>query len=252
VDRTGLDSPNDVQANPGGSFTIDPDGSDNFTYKAGNGASPDQAAVDVQEDSSGNFDGDGDSEIIVGTNSGETLNGNGGKDVLFGGGGTDTLNGGDGDDWLVYDTADGTINGGNDFDTLRFETALNIDIDDDNGGNSFDIVNRVNNIEAIDLRNGNAGDVFGNTSGDEALSAADVINMTDADATLYIMGDGNGAAGGDDDEVRLSGNWAVGATATVNDPAHADIHGLTFTQYTLGGATVYVQNTVEVDNNSGG
>lgn len=240
VNRSLLDNPTSTVSNPGSSFTIDPDGSDDFTYKAANGGTPDQATVDVQEDNSGNFAGDGDSEIIVGTSGSEVLDGNGGNDVLFGNGGTDTLNGGAGDDWLVYDSDD--INdGGADFDTLRFESGVDLNVDDDGGSNNF--VNRVNNIEAIDLRNG-AADDFGNSgeSGEDALSAADVINMTDADATLYIMGD-NG------DEVRLDGNWTVGATAQVIDPTRPDINGLTFTQYTLGGATVYVQSNVDVDNN---
>jgi hypothetical protein len=243
VNRSLLDSPTSTVNNPGSSFTIDPDGSDDFTYKAANGGTPDQATVDVQEDSSGNFAGDGDHEIIVGTSGSEVLDGNGGNDVLFGNGGTDTLNGGAGDDWLVYDNDD-IIDGGADFDTLRFETAFDIQIDGETDeAGEVNIVNRVNNIEAVDLRNG-ADDDFGNSgeSGEDALSAADVINMTDADATLYIMGD-NG------DEVRLDGNWTVGATAQANDPAHSDIHGLTFTQYTLGGATVFVQSNVEVDNN---
>ena len=239
------------------SFTVDFDNgqtngsSDPFTYTVTGGTVVNGGAVHL--DTSGAIDGVSTNDIIVGTGAAETLNGNDGNDVLSGGGGNDTLNGGNGDDWLIYDTADGTINGGANFDTLRVESGtLDFNIDDDTGGNSFNFLGRVNNIEAIDLRNGNTANDIGDGSGDNDLSAADVIDITDANKTLYIMGDGNGAAPGGDDQVRLSGTWTVGATAQVNDPAHADINGLTFTQYTLGGATVYVQDTVEVINNAGG
>jgi T1SS-143 domain-containing protein len=194
------------------------------------------------------LNGTSSDDIIIGDGTGETLNGGQGNDILVGGGGTDTLNGGDGDDWLIYDDSD-TFNGGNHFDTLKFTSSVDLNVDDD----SADLINRVDNIEAIDLRNGSTSDDFGNSeggSGDNALSANDVITMTDGDNTLYILGDGNGAAAGADDEVRLSGNWTVGSTFTANDPTNDVINGLTFTTYTNGGATLYIQTTIEVDNNA--
>jgi VCBS repeat-containing protein len=254
VNRSGLDTPTSTANNPGGSFTIDPNHNNDFTYKASDGSDTDQATVDVREDTSGSLDGGVDNEIIVGTSSNEALNGNGGNDVLFGGGGNDTMNGGIGDDWLIYDTADGSIDGGTGFDVLRIESALDINVDNDVGGDSFNIIGRVNNIEAIDLRNGNTGDDFGTGNGgdgDNNLSTADVIDMTES-GVLYILGDGNGASPGNDDQVRLSGSWTVGATAVANDPGHPDINGLTFTQYTNGGATLFIQNTIDVENNAGG
>jgi T1SS-143 domain-containing protein len=191
-------------------------------------------------------------DIIIGDGSNETLNGGKGDDTLVGGGGNDVLNGGEGDDWLIYDDSD-TFDGGTGFDMLKMVNGFDNQIDNETGeSGEVNFVGRVDNIEAVDLRNGSTSDDFGNTgeSGDDALSAADVIAMTDADNVLYILGDGDGAGAGADDEVRLDGNWANNGDVTVNDPSNSMIHGLTFTQYTLGGATVYVQTTVDVDNNN--
>ncbi|WP_208109843.1 DUF5801 repeats-in-toxin domain-containing protein [Dongia mobilis] len=229
--------PGDNYVPNGGSTQFD------YTVKDPSGLS-DNATVGVKYVSTGGgaaasnkLEGTDSDDIIIGDGSNETLNGGKGDDILVGGGGNDVLNGGDGDDWLIYDSSD-TFDGGTGFDTLKFLSGVDIDIDNEGGSNNF--IGRVDNIEAIDLRNG-ANDDFGNSgeSGEggegNGLSAQDVIDITDGDNTLYIYGDNSG------DEVRFQGNWSQGSDYVAG--------GITFTTWTNGGATVYIQNTVDVDNN---
>ncbi|WP_374376209.1 DUF5801 repeats-in-toxin domain-containing protein, partial [Dongia sp.] len=188
--------------------------------------------------------GDADDDRIDGGSGADTLFGDGGNDYLIGGAGIDTLNGGIGNDTLVYDGQD-TFDGGDGFDVVKFESPVDINIDNDGGaGNNF--IGRVTNVEAIDLRNGSTSDDFGNSGDDNALSASDVLDITGGGGVLYILGDGNGGASGADDQVDLTG-FAFQQNVTVNDPSNTLIHGLTFAQYTSGGATVFVQNTIDVE-----
>lgn len=183
--------------------------------------------------------GDNNDDYIDGGSGNDTLFGDAGNDTLIGGVGTDTLNGGAGNDTMIYDIDD-SFNGGSEQDVLKFLSPIDQDM---NSG----FVNRIDNVEVIDLRNGSATDDFGNGSSSEALSAADVLAMSDS-GTMYILGEGDGGeAGAADDEVRLASGWNNQGNVTVNDPSNAVLNGLTFVHYQNGTAHLYVQNTVDVD-----
>lgn len=72
------------------------------------------------------------------------------------------------------------------------------------------------NIETIDLRDGSGQEL--------ALSAADVLAMTDSRRHCTILADQH-------DTIRLVGNWTAGATS------------FNTTAYSLDGATLFVDNT---------
>jgi Ca2+-binding RTX toxin-like protein len=106
---------------------------------------------------------------------GETLSGGALSDVLVGGSGSDALYGEGGNDTLVYDSNDSVIDGGTGTDTLVLAGDTDIDFTTWNS-------DAVKNIEIIDL-----------TSGDHDLSNLslnDVVNMTDINNDIYILGNG--------------------------------------------------------------
>ena len=107
-------SPRSVSSPIPGSVTIADNGTagGTFDYTASDGNETDPAGVTVESDTTGALDGDGDSEILVGTSGAQTINGNDGNDILIGGGGLDVLNGGNGDDVHAYATGIAAIDGG--------------------------------------------------------------------------------------------------------------------------------------------
>jgi VCBS repeat-containing protein len=109
---------------------------------------------------------DGD-DLIIGTD---------GNDVIDGGAGSDVIHAGTGDDTIVYDATDSVIDGGEGEDTLIVPD--NVDI---NFGALDTTNNPIENIETIDLETGDH-DLTN-------LSLEDVIDMTDADNELTIIGD---------------------------------------------------------------
>lgn len=182
-----------------------------------------------------------DSSIFGGTDGNDTLNGNNGDDVLYGsagddhlygGAGNDTLYGGEGNDYLdggtgrdilhgdagndtlVYDAQDILIDGGTGSDTLLFTSNTTIDF------STLDsTTNPVKNVEVLDLTQA--------TVEIKNLSLQDVIDMTDSNNTLTILGDST------NDKVDFEGNgWSKAAntvTETINGASH------TFEVYTNAG-----------------
>ncbi|MFG6487753.1 PA14 domain-containing protein [Roseateles sp. BYS78W] len=110
---------------------------------------------------------------ITGNTAANTLDGGDGNDTLIGGGGADTLLGGNGDDTLIAASPADLVSadGGAGIDLLKFTTI----------GASFDVASLINvahNIEALDLRNGSAGDID--------LSSLGITSITDANHALTL------------------------------------------------------------------
>ncbi len=145
-------------------------------------------------------------EVIDGGKGNDILNGGAGADELYGGKGNDTLNGGagadelyggKGDDTLVFDAADAVINGGAGNDTLEVVAS---DVNFTDLGSQLIV-----DMEVIDLSDSGSQKII--------LDATSVKNMTDADNTLLINGDGGDNA----DIVNLPGWTKNDSTATIDD-----------------------------------
>lgn len=136
----------------------------------------------------------GDDHLYGGAGN-DTLYGGAGNDYLDGGTGRDILHGDTGNDTLVYDAQDILIDGGTGSDTLLFTSNTTID---------FSILdsttNPVKNVEVLDLTQAKV--TITN------LSLNDVIDMTDSNNTLTILGDS-----GDKVNVpAISGDYTVAKT----------------------------------------
>lgn len=133
-------------------------------------------------------------QYILGGAGDDTLYGNDGDDVLIGDLGVDKFYGGAGNDTLISDihtNADGTLNmttdsgagaldGGTSIDTLILaKDGNNIDF------SVFGVDGIIKNIEMIDLGHGGDADNHLLTN----LTLDDVVQMTDSNNTLTIMGD---------------------------------------------------------------
>lgn len=118
-----------------------------------------------------------------------------GDNELVGTIGPDSLEGREGNDTLVFDTEDALIDGGAGTDTVILVGDTNIDFDTWESSS-------LKNIEIIDL-----------TSGDQELtniSLNDVINMTDSNNDIYILGD----AGDKVDFLDLNG-WVLNSAPVI-------------------------------------
>jgi len=154
--------------------------------------------------------GGSDHDQISGLGANDSLSGNAGNDTLDGGTGADKLSGGANDDTLVWDPTDTLVDGGDGNDTLLVQSDLDL-----TG------VTAVKNIEHVDLAtDGNANTV--------TLTAADVLAITDAGATLTIDG-------GSNDTANIGSGWS----APVAGPPGFDT-------YTKDGATLVVDQHVTV------
>jgi hypothetical protein len=136
----------------------------------------DTGTVTVSRSTNATLNGTTGDDIMIAARSGSsTLNGGDGNDILIGGTSyTDTLNGGAGDDVLVFDSSD-TLNGGTGTDTMILSSSTNIDF-------SALANDKVTNMEVIDLTINGSHNITN-------LSLKDVIDMTDSNNTLTIIGD---------------------------------------------------------------
>ena len=158
------------------------------------------------------LDGQGGDDSLTGSSGTDILKGGDGDDTLDGGAGADVVIGGHGADTLVFDAMDTVIDGGNGGgdDTLILETDESID---------FGVItdDPVKNIEEIDLTVNGNHDLIN-------LSAQDVLDMTDGDNELYILGDngddvsGTGwQADGSDGDYSIYINTILGVSLYVQD-----------------------------------
>ncbi|MFG6455798.1 beta strand repeat-containing protein [Roseateles sp. BYS96W] len=117
--------------------------------------------------------GNGDDNQITGNTAANTLSGGAGNDTLIGAGGADILLGGDGNDTLVAASPSdlAAADGGTGVDLLKFTTS----------GANFDIASLISvasNLEALDVRNGGAGNI--------SLSSLGITSITDASHALTL------------------------------------------------------------------
>ncbi len=109
-------------------------------------------------------------DTLAGTSGNDIVHGFAGNDVIDGGAGSDRLDGGQGDDVLVWDSADAKVDGKNGSDTLRVDG-------DDADFTTF--AGKLSGLEIVDLQN----------DATITLSAQDVLEITDNNNTLAILGD---------------------------------------------------------------
>ncbi|DAB38342.1 MAG TPA: hypothetical protein CFH83_06385, partial [Sulfuricurvum kujiense] len=113
--------------------------------------------------------------MTTGTSGNEVITGTDGSEIIDGLTGADTINAGAGYDTITFDQNDYLIDGGTGIDTLILPTSVNINF-------SALANDKVTNMEVIDLNiNGNHNITN--------LSLQDVIDMTDSNNTLTIIGD---------------------------------------------------------------
>lgn len=122
------------------------------------------------------YNGDGNDNYVTGTDGKDVIHGGAGNDVLDGGANKDWIYGDEGNDTILFDAKDALMDGGNGIDTLLLPTGTNIDFSALNTAN-----NPIKNIEVIDLGTTGAHSLTN-------LSLQDVIDMTDSNHTLTIIG----------------------------------------------------------------
>ena len=159
---------------------------------------------------------------LYGAGGGDTLIGSGGSDILNGGPGLDTLNGNGGNDILVYDSVNNDyIDGGLGFDILRVDAgALQLSLAGSSNPLNTLTVNpivdltgkNIHNIEAILITEEAGASTLATDPNDDIgttliLRAQDVLNFTDSNDTLHVMG-----SPGDKLDLHTADIWIQGAT----------------------------------------
>jgi Ca2+-binding RTX toxin-like protein len=115
-----------------------------------------------------------------------------GNDVINGGGGADAINGGQGDDEIhVADNKFFRIDGGTGVDALHLDYAGAIDFGNLDGNASTSDRNRIENVETIDVDNGQANAL--------TLHLADVLDLDVTNSNL-------GGVADLDNVLRIDGN----------------------------------------------
>ncbi|HWA11941.1 MAG TPA: calcium-binding protein, partial [Burkholderiales bacterium] len=166
-----------------------------------------------------NATGNDDDNNLVGNEGANILNGGGGNDYLDGKAGADFLHGGDGDDRFNFDALDTAYDGGAGTDWVILSTGLSASIDLASQGSGFA------GIEGFEL-------VFENTL---LLDEQSVLDLSDTSDIIYVKGDGT----------------SLVARHSESDPAwtpgsNENIDGVLYHTYTLGAASVYVQDGVQI------
>jgi hypothetical protein len=211
-----------------------------FEYAADDGATGAHTLTD------GNGGNAGTADYLFGGSGGDTINGTSGANVLNGGdildaanNGGDTINGGTGTDVLVFDYID-TLDGNAGFDVVRVDYGAIYNTMKDEG---LALPAGLTNA-TVDMRNASILDVESILITEEAsasltegtklqIEAQDVLDFTDANDKLYIIG-----SKGDSVEVDLNGA-TLGAPIAVNDTTR----GMTFNEYHLSNGGILIVDT---------
>ena len=203
---------------------LDGDGFDDLIMNSGSGA--DTRVVVMY---GGNYtqsvthSGTKDDDQIVGTGLSDVIVTGDGDDTVFTEGGRDTIKLGQGNDEVVLGSGDfKSLAGGAGFDVMKFDAAVDLDLGDYGTG-------RISGIEEIDITEGESS---------LSLNLLDVLELGGFE--VFVTGDA-------DDKVNLQGqvgNQAAWQTdgSTIEHP----LNGNSYSVYTLGQVTVYVDTDVEV------
>ncbi|NGZ28044.1 MAG: DUF4347 domain-containing protein, partial [Magnetococcales bacterium] len=151
-------------------------------------------------------------DLLRGGMTADTLLGGGGKDVLIGGAGNDLL--------AVRDDTFGLVNGGGGNDTLRMEGGWLLDL------TTPGVSGRLHGIDTLDMRSGTDANAV-------ILNAAVVSQITDAGASLRILGDGN-------DRLQMGDGWTKTSNANT-------LAGQSYHRYNRGGVDLLVDSRVVVN-----
>ncbi len=179
------------------------------------------AGYDVLYGNNGNdsIDGGAGNDVLKGGSGDDLLEGGDGNDLLDGGSGIDVLHGGAGNDGILWDAADiltaSAIDGGLGTDTLMLLGA-NQTIDLTAINDTY-----IANIEMIDIT--------GSGHNTLTLNNTDLSALSTTTDTLFVHGNAG-------DTVNLSGGWSDAGTTTINS--------ILYHQYTLGGLTAYLDESM--------
>ncbi len=159
---------------------------------------------------------DGD-DTLTGTADADVIVGGQGDDTILGGGGDDVISAGAGDDLISVGAGNLSIDGGSGVDTVLIEEGGIFDLDPTGG-------TRISGVETIDSAAGADNTLV--------LSFDDLLDMTEVDNTLTILGDN-----GDTVNADLSGH-------TVKSEDHG-----AFTRYVIDGGVAVLDVDNEVQQN---
>ena len=147
----------------------------------------------------------------------------GGNDTIDGGGGDDIIYAQEGDDTIIYDENDSVVDGGSGYDVISIDSGDDIDFSV-LGTDTSDPM-PFSDIEELNIENGTGDNSI------SSLSAQDVLDMTDGDDELAILGD-NGDSVSFAEGIGGVGGWTyLGISGGFHD-------------YTLNGAIVKIDQDI--------
>ncbi|ASQ90919.1 hypothetical protein CHL67_08295 [Prosthecochloris sp. GSB1] len=166
--------------------------------------------------------GGDEADFLEGTPGSDKIYAYEGDDAIVGYGGVDLIDAGTGDDYIVFFNEDFFVDGGEGLDGLALTDDVHLD----------DVAAVAENIEAIDLYDYN---LF-------SITPAGVVNVTDENNTLILMGYGN---------VQLTYQEAAPSFVLSEEDVTleiGDLEGLLFDHYTIadGSVHLYVWNEMDV------
>jgi hypothetical protein len=192
---------------------------------------------------------------IVGTSAADTLTGTTAADVIYGNGGADQITAGAGNDVVILNassiaalsaTNTASVNGGGGVNSLKVN-GINQTLDLSNAT----VYGKVDNFSVIDMRQGNGNKVKLNLQDVLNLSGvADNTGTVGVDESHMLVVQGNGGISSNYMQLVDSASWTkvtnMGGTSLLNTfgAAYGFEVGHSYTQYTSGTATLYVDQSL--------